>query len=174
MPPSAQPALGLRLLGEIQSSVQAQGDAAEAEEPVKIVLVRCGSGRYAFLGRDIREILNVDEIFWVPGLPDCLPGLIQVRGEIESVIDIQRLLGEPGTGTGAGPHLVIMAVREAFHSGILVDEVEDVVDVPGSAFQPALITLEPSIRNLVAGEIRLGGRLVPLLDLQQLQGRVTL
>jgi purine-binding chemotaxis protein CheW len=171
---SDQPALGVRLLGEIKSSRPAEAEAAAAEEWVKVVLVRAGSGRYAFRGCDIQEILSGCEIFWVPGLPDFLPGLVHVRGNIESVIDIQRLLGEPRTGAGTEPRLIVMAVRQGFRSGILVDEVEDVVDVPGSAIQPALITLEESVQGLVAGEIRLGERLVPLLDLDRLQGRVTL
>jgi purine-binding chemotaxis protein CheW len=174
MPSSDQPALGACLLGEIKSSRPAEDAPAAAEEWVKVVLVRAGSGRYAFLGRDIREILSGSELYWVPGLPDFLPGLIHVRGDIESVIDVQRLLGQPGAGAGASPRLIVMAVRKDFRSGILVDEVEDVVDVPRSAIQPPLITLEESIRDLIAGEIRLEGRLIPLLDLERLQARVTL
>jgi purine-binding chemotaxis protein CheW len=174
MPSSDQPALGVRLLGEIKSIRHAEGDAAPAEESVKVVLVRAGVGHYAFLGRDIQEILSGNEIFWVPGLPDFLPGLIHVRGDIESVIDIQRLLGAPPGASGATGRLIVMAVRQDFRSGILVDEVEDVVDLPRSAIQPPLITLEEGVRDLVAGEIRLGERLVPLLDLERLQARVTL
>ena len=174
MPPSDQPALGERLLGEVKSLRHAGEDPAPAEEPVKIVLVRAGAGRYAFLGRDIQEILSGNEIFWVPGLPDFLPGLIHVRGEIESVIDIQRLLGLPREAAGSSGRLIVMAVRQDFRSGILVDEVEDVVDLPRSAIQPPLITLEESVRDLVAGEIRLGECLIPLLDLERLQARVTL
>jgi purine-binding chemotaxis protein CheW len=162
------------LLGEIKSLRQTEDPAAPVEEWVKIVLVRAGAGRYAFLGHDIQEILSGNEIFWVPGLPDFLPGLIQVRGDIESVIDIQRLLGAPGEPSGAAGHLIIMAVRQDFRAGILVDAVDDVVDLPRSAIQPPLTTLEEGVRDLVAGEIRLGERLVPLLDLARLQARVTL
>ena len=174
MPSSDQPAFGVSLLGEIKSIREAEDLAAPAEEWVKIVLVRVGAGRYAFLGRDIQEILSGNEIFWVPGLPDFLPGLIHVRGDIESVIDIQRLLGAPREAPGPAGHLIVMAVREGFRSGILVDEVEDVVDLPRSAIQPTLITLEEGVRDLVAGELRLGDRLVPLLDLERIQARVTL
>lgn len=99
-----------------------------------------------------------------------------MRGDIESVLDIQRLLGEPrgGPGPDAGPGLIAMAVGKDFRSGIMVDAIEDVVDIPLSAIQPPLFTLGESVRDLVAGEIQLGQRLIPLLDVEKLKSRVTL
>jgi purine-binding chemotaxis protein CheW len=173
MTPSAQPAAGARLLDEVKADRLNQDVAEAAEDWVKIVLFRAGSGRYAFYGHNIREILSGNEIYWVPGLPAFLPGLINVRGDIESVIDIQCLLGEP-RGAGGAPGLIAMAVSRTFRSGIMVDAVEDVVDIPVSSIQPPLITLAAGVRDLVAGQIQLGKSLIPLLDIEKLQGRVTL
>ena len=86
MLPSEQPALGERLLGEIKANRAGQDVADAAEESVKVVLLRAGSACYAFYGSNIQEILSGHEIYWVPGLPDWLPGLIHVRGDIESVL----------------------------------------------------------------------------------------
>jgi purine-binding chemotaxis protein CheW len=173
MPPSEQPAVGARLLEEVKALRLDQDVAEVAEEWVKIVLFRAGSGRYAFYGHNIREILSGNEIYWVPGLPEFLPGLINVRGDIESVIDIQCLLGEPRAGAGE-PGLIAMAVGKNFRSGIMVDAVEDVVDIPVSSIHPPLITLGEGVGDLVAGQIQLGKSLIPLLDIEKLQGRVTL
>ena len=178
MLPSEQPALGERLLGEIKANRAGQDVADAAEESVKVVLLRAGSACYAFYGSNIQEILSGHEIYWVPGLPDWLPGLIHVRGDIESVLDIQRLLGvarpAAAAGSGAGPGLIAMAVGQDFRSGIMVDEIEDVVDIPLSAIQPPLLTLGEAIRDLVIGEIQLGQRLIPLLDVEKIKARVTL
>jgi purine-binding chemotaxis protein CheW len=173
MTPSEQPAVGTRLLGEVKANRLSQDMVEEAEEWVKIVLFRAGSGHYAFFGHNIREILSGNEIHWVPGLPEFLPGLINVRGDIESVIDIQCLLGEPRGATG-GPGLIAMAVGGTFRSGIMVDAIEDVLDIPVNSIQPPLITLGAGVRDLVAGQIQLGKRLIPLLDIGKLQERVTL
>ena len=64
------------------------------QERVKMVIFRSDASRYAFYGSDVREILPACEISWVPGLPDYLPGLINVRGDIESVVNIGHFLGE--------------------------------------------------------------------------------
>ena len=173
MTDSEQPATGARLLEEVKANRLRQTVAEEPEDWVKIVLFRAGAGRYAFYGHNIQEILSGQEIHWAPGLPACFPGLIQVRGEIESVIDIQCLLGEPAD-KASGPGLIAMAVGGTFRSGILVDAVEDVLDIPVSSIRPPLLTLGAGVRDLVAGQIQLGKSLIPLLDIEKLQARVTL
>jgi purine-binding chemotaxis protein CheW len=161
------------LLAEVKANRLSQEAAGAPEEWVKVVLFRAGAERYAFHGRDIREILSGHEIHWLPGLPDFLPGLINVRGDIESVIDLQCLLGG-AAGAAGGPKLFAMAVAEGFRSAIMVDAVEDVVDIPVGSIHPPLITLGEGVRDLVASQIQLGDSLVPLLDLDKLRARVTL
>lgn len=142
------------------------------EERVKVVIFFCGENRYAFYGNDIREILPACEISWVPSLPDYLPGLINVRGDIESVIDIRHFLGEdkaPG-----GKCLIAMAVRGDFHSGVLIDSIEDVVDIPLNIIHPPLATLNGAARDLVTGEIEYRGATISLLDVGKLAALIVL
>ncbi|GAM09101.1 chemotaxis protein CheW [Geobacter sp. OR-1] len=142
------------------------------EQRVKVVVFISGGNRYAFYGSDIREILTSCEIAWVPGLPEFLPGLINVRGDIESVIDIHYFLGEGK----ADPHksLIAMAVRGDFRSGVMIDSIEDVVDIPLSEVKAPLSTLNGAARDLVIGEIDHGGKMVSLLDIDKLAARVSL
>lgn len=141
------------------------------EERIKVVIFRAGSRCYAFYGRNIREILTPHEIAWAPGLPAYLPGLINVRGDIESVIDLRTFLGEDSADC-AQCHIAI-AVADDFISGILVDVVEDVVDIPVSGIKPVIAGLPDAVRELVAGEFEHGGETVVLLDLARLAAKVT-
>jgi len=142
------------------------------EERVKVVIFVCGANRYAFYGTDIREILPSCEISWVPSLPDYLPGLINVRGDIESVIDLHHFLGEEKTDNGK--NLIAMAVRGDFHSGILIDSIEDVVDIPHKTIHPPLATLNGAARDLVCGDIDYGGKTVSLIDVGKLAALITI
>lgn len=141
------------------------------EERVKVVIFVCGENRYAFYGDDIREILPTCDISWVPCLPDYLPGLLNIRGDIESVIDIRHFLGEQ-QGSNA-KHLVAMAVKGDFHSGVMIDSIEDVVDIPLSSIKPPLTTLNGSARELVVGSIDYGGENISLLDVGKLATLIT-
>lgn len=142
------------------------------EERVKVVIFICGESRYAFYGADIREILPTCDISWVPGLPDYLPGLINVRGDIESVIDIRYFLGEEKAGHCK--RLVAMAVRGDFHSGVIIDSIENVADIPLSTIRPPLATLNGAARDLVIGEIEYAGTMVTLLDIGKLAAKISI
>lgn len=142
------------------------------EERVKIVIFSSGKNRYAFYGSSIREILPACEISWVPSLPEYILGLINVRGDIESVIDIRYFLGEERNDIHKS-HIAI-AVSGDFRSGVLIDAIDDVVDLPVSEIEPPLSTLGGAALELVAGGIRHGGNTLALLDIGKLASKIAL
>lgn len=159
------------ILDELKKRQRTREVVDVEEERVKVIIFICGANRYAFYGSDIREILQSSEISWVPGLPEYLPGLINVRGDIESVIDIGYFLGETRRDARSG--LIAMAVRDTFRSGIIIDSIEDVVDIPLSAIQPPLSTLEGAAGELVAGELEHPAGMATLLDIGKLAARIS-
>ena len=90
MSPSAEKLKSDLILDELKRRQRTKEVVDVEEERVKVVIFRCGVNLFAFYGRDIREILPSCDISWVPSLPDYLSGLINVRGDIESVIDLRR------------------------------------------------------------------------------------
>jgi len=163
---------GELILEELKKRQRAKEVVDVEEEKVKVVIFVCGEHRYAFYGSDIREILPSCEISWVPCLPGYIPGLINVRGDIESVIDLRHFLGEDVDRHGT--NLIAMARRGEFHSGVMIEAIEDVVDIPLSALHPALATLNGAARDLVIGEIDFGDEAVPLLDIGKLADLIAL
>jgi purine-binding chemotaxis protein CheW len=142
------------------------------EERVKVIIFTCGRSRYAFYGANVREFLPSCEISWVPGLPEYLPGLINVRGDIESVIDLAYFLGEERSAPFAG--LIAMAVRDEFRSGVMIDSIKDVVDVAASAIGPALSTLDGAARDLVTATVEHAGETISLIDIGRLATKISL
>ena len=160
------------ILDELKKRQRTKEVVDVEEERVKIVIFVCGDNRYAFYGTDIREILPTCDISWVPSLPDYLPGLINVRGDIESVIDLRHFLSEEKNDHGK--RLIAMAVHGDFHSGVMIESIEDVVDVPLSTIHPPLATLNGAARDLVIGEIEYCGETISLLDVGKLAALITL
>ena len=160
------------ILNELKKRQNSREVVDVEEERVKIVIFVCGKNRFAFYGSDIREILPACDISWVPCLPDYLPGLINVRGDIESVISISHFLGEDKGEQGK--QLIAMAVAGEFRSGILIDSIEDVVDIPLSTIHPPLATLNGAARDLVVGEIEYDKSTISLLDVGKLAALITL
>lgn len=172
MSPANEQLKSERILDELKVRQRTKEVVDVEEERVKVVIFFCGRNRYAFYGTDIREILPPSEISWVPGLPDYLPGLINVRGDIESVVDISHFLGEEPSAHGTCS--IALAVREDFQSGILIDSIDDVVDVPLGMIHAPLVTLNGAARELVVGEIPHAGALIALLDIGKLSAKIAI
>jgi purine-binding chemotaxis protein CheW len=171
MTPSGGVPKSAAILDEIKRLQQVK-DLVEVEEArVKVVVFICGGGRYGFFGAKVQEILPPREVSWVPGLPDYLPGLINVRGDIESVVDLRIFLGlGPGDPSCC---FIAMVVDGGCRFWVLIDSVEDVTDVAASGIHPPLSGLSGSIRDLVAGELQAGPGVVTLLDVGKLAARIS-
>lgn len=161
------------ILEEIMRRKEKERIVEVEEKKVKVVIFSLHRDFYAFYGEYIKEILPLMTIYYVPGSPDFIPGVINVRGEIESVIKINRFLGLPDSANSPSSRIVL-AVTDGIRSGILVDSVEEVFDIPASSIKPPLDTLSKSIKECVAGEFTQKDKLVTILDIGQIFGKITL
>ena len=142
------------------------------EESVQLVVFRVLERLFAIFGRHVRELIPVGEIVYVPGTSELFLGVIPVRGEIASVLDLARLLGLASTSsvlpTWERSRRILMVVKEEMSTGILVDQVEDVISVPKSAIEPHLDTLDPQLARLTAGYCLFASQPTPILNVEVL------
>ncbi len=148
----------------------AQRAVVNVDEPqLKLVVFALGGQWFAFHGSSVREILAQPTVHFVPGCPSSLEGVIHVRGDIESVLRLHELLHLPAPANPTGSSIVL-GEGAGVRSGLRVDRVIDVVDLPQSALQPPPATLAAPLRTLVLGVLSLQGQAVTLLDLERLLG----
>ncbi|WP_083007230.1 chemotaxis protein CheW [Halomonas sp. GT] len=121
----------------------------DVDEPCQqLVLFRLAGQRFALPGSAVNEILNGDQpVYFVPGLPSSTEGVIHLRGNIESVVTLQALLGlPPGEQTG----MLLVVTAAGIRSAIRIDVLEDVCDIPISALKPAPDTLSSQLMPYVS------------------------
>lgn len=152
---------------DILDYLRHKNDAAQIvdveEERIQVVIFRLNDTLFAIYGSDAKEVLEVEKITVVPGSPDFILGIVNVRGDVESVIDLSRFLHLPPERESEKLRIIIAQNGEV-RSGIRVSAIEDVVDIPKSALGPAISTLSESMREHVAGETEYRGRSVTVLD----------
>ena len=112
----------------------------------------------------VQEILRTRATTPVPLAPPVVAGLVNLRGQIITAIDLrQRLeLGEPAQGRD--PAQVVVHGAEGAIS-LLVDEVGDVLQVSEEDFEPPPPTLTGAARELIGGAWKLPDRLLLALDI---------
>lgn len=150
----------------------AGGEILEVELPkIKLVVFVIGETLLALPARDLVEILPLTTIHFVPGCPSALEGVINVRGEVASVIRLGGLLGLEHAPTSRRAAILLGQSRldqgRMIRSGLRVDRVIDVLDVTEEAIQPPPAGLSEPLRGLATGLFLLGEAGVIVLDLAQ-------
>jgi purine-binding chemotaxis protein CheW len=119
-----------------------------------------------FFGIDVlrvQEVLRYQEMTRIPLAPMVAEGLINLRGQIVTALDMRRRLGlSPRTANRLPMNLVVRT--EEGPVSLLVDEIGDVLQLESSDFEPAPDNLAPAARELVQGVYKLKDRLLLVLD----------
>jgi purine-binding chemotaxis protein CheW len=138
------------------------GDAVE-----RVVAFFLGGQRYALPIERVREIQQIVAFSEVPAGGTGVVGMVNLRGQVIPAVDLRRLVGmEPKEYTLETP-MVITDV-DGDPVALLVDEVQDVFELPSGCMQDA-----PPLHQLsskMIGVARLDDGLVYVLDIDRLLG----
>ena len=114
----------------------------------------------------VQEVLRYQELTPVPLAPLVIEGLINLRGQIVTALDMRRRLELPPRASGETAMNVVVRTEEGAVS-LLVDEIGDVVEVDSASFERPPENLDAAIRDLVQGIHKLKGKLLLVLDIGQ-------
>ena len=114
----------------------------------------------------VQEIIRYQEMTRVPLAPPVVRGLINLRGQIVTAIDLRRRLELEARPDDQLPVNVIVRTDDGAVS-LLVDKIGDVLDVEESLFEPPPETLRGTPRELIRGAYKLNDRLMLLLDIDK-------
>jgi len=114
----------------------------------------------------VQEVLRHQEITEVPRSQGAIEGLINLRGQIVTAIDMRRRLGLRPRTAGSTPMNMVVRTDDGAVS-LLVDEIGDVLDVEDATYEPPIDTVAPSVRSLTSGIYKLEDRLLLCLDTER-------
>ncbi|MBI4523302.1 MAG: purine-binding chemotaxis protein CheW [Deltaproteobacteria bacterium] len=124
-----------------------------AEDFLEIVEFVLATEQYGVESFYVREIYPLKELTPVPCTPPFVLGIINVRGQILSVMDIKKFFDLPENGlTDLNKVIILRADKMEF--GILADMVLGVRSIPTREIQPALPTLTGIREDYLKGVTR--------------------
>ncbi len=118
---------------------------------------------FGVLVLDVQEVLKYQDLTDVPLSRDEIHGLINLRGQIISAIDLRSRMNHPPRPEDQKPMNVVIRTNNEVVS-FLVDTIGDVLDVDENSFEMAPDTVDADTRELVTGVYKLEGRLLLVLD----------
>jgi purine-binding chemotaxis protein CheW len=135
---SKSPITNQRGAKAIIASVAKQEIKAEDKiiETRQIVTFGLDQEEYASPITDLKEIIRIPEIVAVPGVYAYIRGIFNLRGQVVTVIDLEKRFELKREHPAKPRHVIIVEVEKAMF-GILVDEVSGVLRIPVSSIKPA-------------------------------------
>ncbi|MEP6572210.1 MAG: chemotaxis protein CheW [Gemmatimonadota bacterium] len=130
-----------------------------------------------FLGIEVlkvQEVLRAQPMTRVPLASSAVKGLINLRGQIVTAIDLRERMGLAPRTDGRSPMNVVIRTGEGAVS-LLVDEIGDVLEPSERQYEEPPMTLPARARELIRGVYKLPDRLLLVLDTErvlQLEGSV--
>ncbi|MBM4246981.1 MAG: chemotaxis protein CheW [Deltaproteobacteria bacterium] len=114
----------------------------------------------------VQEIIRWQPMTRVPLASPVVRGLINLRGQIVTAIDLRERLGMPARENELLPTNVVVRTDDGVVS-LLVDEIGDVLEIDDETFEQPPETVRGTTRELVRGVYQLRDKLLLVLDTER-------
>ena len=139
----------------------------ELKDPVmQWVTFRLGDEKYGINVMQVQEVLRITEIAPVPGAPTYVLGIINLRGNVVTVIDTRNRFGLMFKETDDSSRIVIIETEDHI-IGILVDSVAEVVELRASEMETAPNVGNDESSKYIQGVTSIENELLILVDLNK-------
>jgi purine-binding chemotaxis protein CheW len=130
---------------------------------MQVVVFKVNAEQFAVEASKVQSINDMMEITKVPKSEDYIKGLINLRGTIISLLDINLLL-DIENGEGGQDNIIILNLREEF-VGVTVDQVDEVLEIEDSQIEKVDTGIN---KAYIKGVINFKDRIVTLIDIEKL------
>jgi purine-binding chemotaxis protein CheW len=113
--------------------------------------------------KHVQEVMRFQPLTRVPLASNNVRGILNLRGQIVTAIDVRARLGLPPLSDAQEPMNVVLRTVDGVVS-LLVDDIGDVLEVEAANFERSPETLSAVLRDIVHGVYKLERRLLLLLD----------
>ncbi len=111
----------------------------------------------------VQEVIRYQETTRVPLAPGSIGGLINLRGQVITALDLRHRLGMPDRAEGQRPMNVVVRTEDGAVS-LLVDQIGEVIETDARHFESPPDTVTAQARDLIRGAYKLDRTLLLALD----------
>ena len=133
------------------------------------VTYRLADEIYGINVMQVQEVLRMSEIAPVPGAPSCVLGIINLRGNVVTVVDARELFGLSRSDATDQTRIMIVEIKKLI-VGLLVDSVAEVVNIQNSDIDSAPNIGTDENARYIQGVFSKKNEILILVDLNRLMG----
>lgn len=149
------------------ASPSGQSTQATDDPVLQYVTFKLDDETYGINVMRIQEVLRYTEIAPVPGAPDYVLGIINLRGNVVTVIDTRRRFGLPDAEVTDATRIVVIEAENQV-MGVLVDSVAEVVYLRQSEIETAPNVGNEESARFIQGVCNKNGELIILVEFDKM------
>ena len=142
--------------------------AEQKQTEYQLVVFTIGDEEFGVDISQVREIVRVAQITYLPKAPAFIEGVVNLRGQVLAVIDLSKRIGVASKERGENTRIIVVEVGENT-VGMIVDSVSEVLRLSSEFVEdvPNLVETEV-LEHYIRGVGKLKDRLLVLLDLNKI------
>ena len=140
------------------------------EKAGKYLTFGLGDEEYGLEILKVREIIGMMKVTRVPGAPDFVRGVINLRGKVIPVIDLRLKFAMPPQPDTEKTCIIVVQVRmdqRAAAMGVIVDEVREVIDIKADQIEPPPVFGASVQTEFILGMGKISQKISTLLDIDR-------
>lgn len=139
------------------------------ENESKYIIFKINKEVYAIDVKSVNNIIQMPKITQVPSSPKYYRGVINLRGEIIPVMSLRRRMNYDDDCFTNSSRIIILNIGEDNHLGIVVDEVNEVLDISSKDIeQPSQFIKNDA--SVVSGVGKIGDMIISILSVDSMIG----
>ncbi len=154
-------------MGALVNTEHAAGGHVDHQQHLTFVL---GGEMYAIVILSVKEIIEYGQLTVVPMMPDCIRGVINLRGAVVPVVDLARRFSSGSTEITRRSCIVIIEVDsdgERQDVGVIVDAVSEVLEIRHDHIEPTPAFGAKIRTDFIQGMGKVDGRFVIILNVNR-------
>lgn len=138
---------------------------------LQIVIFKSGNEYFGLDIENVREIIDVQQVFKVPEAPDFIEGLINLRNSVYTLVNLRRKFNLPSKEHDENTKIIITNSDSSI--GFLVDEVCEITGIDSSAVDNSEEAIKKYSKKNISGITKVDDKTVLIIDIKQFIEKLT-
>jgi purine-binding chemotaxis protein CheW len=155
-------------IGKIESGREERSALDEQQ----LVNLKIGDEEFGINIMNVQEIIRLNHITNVPGAPDYVKGVVNLRGNVLPVIDLRRRFELDDRDLTDSDRIVVVTYQGKA-TGLIVDSVSEVLQIPGRDIEPPPDVVSGVRSRFIdgIGKLNSGKRFIIILNIAEILGK---
>lgn len=146
---------------------QLNPESKKSKDTERFLFFQLSAEFYCVPIQQVKEVIEAPDFTRVPLAPEFVTGIMDLRGEIISALDVRSFFGLAPIEKLDTAYVIITDVAGSL-AGVVADHVDGTIELAKEDIQPPLATVKEELRRYTIGQTQKNNAIITILDLEKI------